>query len=215
MYFYPGGTWWDKQATRHRFWENFLCDLLHKKSLSGLPNLKSATLAQFAFVVLIAGCAILFSLAPEVIPTRRRFGRILGRFGVVSSVLLLSVPLFPSDKFPTAHSIAVVFGTLPALLAFAVLVGAILTEPVIPTFLRGISVLLLVLLVLCASIYTWEAFFHGPSLKLLAGLERVATLMALLWLMAIGRFVRLRLVQAVRLLSERAAAGKSSSPSGG
>ncbi|MGC4067857.1 MAG: hypothetical protein QM784_25035 [Polyangiaceae bacterium] len=102
------------------------------------------------------------------------------------------------------HSIATVFGTLPALVAFSALVGAILVEPQAPLVVRGTSVSLLVLLVLCAGLYTWDVYLDGPSLKILPGLERVATLLLIAWLMLVSRYVRMRLVAAVRLLNERA-----------
>ena len=206
MVFYPGGTWWDKTTRGHRFWENFLCDLLHSKSLSGMPNLMSARLAEVGMLALVIGIVSAFSLAPEVIPSRRRLGKWIGRFGAVGALLLSAAPLLPSDRHPVAHSLAVVLGTLPALLAFAGLVGAILVEPVTPVWLRGTSLLLLVLLVLCLAIYAWDVYFNGPSLKLLPGLERVATLVTLVWLLLLGRFVRYRLIQALQVLQARAKA---------
>jgi hypothetical protein len=206
MYFYPGGTWWDKTTKGHRFLENFLCDLLHRTSLSGQPNAIGSRFAELALFALIVATACMFSLVPEVIPSRRRFGRRLGWFGAISTLLLFSVPLLPSDRYPVAHSLATVFGTLPTLIAFAILVGAILVEPATNPLLRALSLSLLILCVLCAALYTWDVYFGGPSLKALAGLERIATITAVLWLMAIGRFVRLRLLEAVKLLKERAAA---------
>jgi hypothetical protein len=203
MVFYPGGTWWDKTTRGHRFWENFLCDLLHRVSLSGAPNLTSSRFAQLAMFVLVVGIVCAFSLAPEIVPSRKRLGRSLAYAGSFGALFLVAAPLFPSDRYPALHSMATVFGTLPAIVAFSGLVGAILIEPRAPLVVRGTSVTLLVLLVLCAGLYTWDVYLDGPSLKVLPGLERIATLLLLTWLMLVSRYIRMRLVAAVRLLNER------------
>lgn len=207
MYFYPGGTWWDKTTVGHRFWENFLCDLLHHVSLSGKPNLVASRLAVLAMVLLVCAIILAFSLSAEVVPSRKRLGARIGQLGGLGSILLFAPPLLPSDRYPALHGLAVVFGSLPVLVAFTALVGTLLVEPKAPAILRGLSVLLHVALVLSASLYTWDTYFDGPSLKLLPGLERVATILLLLWLMVIARFVRFRLIEALRMLSERAKTG--------
>jgi hypothetical protein len=212
MVFYPGGTWWDKTTQGHRFWENFLCDLLHRKSLSGASNLASARLAELAMFALVIGIICAFSLAPEIIPSRKNLGRRIAYVGSFGAVFLVAAPLLPSDRYPALHSIATVFGTLPSLAAFSGLVGAILVEPQAPLAVRGTSVSLLVLLVLCAALYTWDVYFGGPSMKILPGLERIATLLLIAWLMLVARYVRGRLVAAIRHLNERA---KSSATTGG
>lgn len=208
MFFYPGGTWWDSSAKGHRFWENFLCDLLHRKALNGTSNLVSARLSEIAMLVIVIGIACAFSLSPEVIPSRRALGKRLARVGLGASVLLVLAPLLPSDRFPTLHSMATVFATLPTLGVFAVLTGAILVEPKSPAPLRGASMLLLVLLALCLGLYTWDVYLGGPSLKVLPGLERVATLLLLAWLFLVSRVVRLRLVEALRVAYAKAQQAK-------
>jgi hypothetical protein len=193
MYFYPGGTWWDRATTGHRFWENYLCDLLHQRSLGGAPNLVSARLAEIAMLLMVVSIACALSLATEVIPSRPQLGRRLSQVGTLAALLLVLAPLVPSDRFARLHSVATVFGTLPTLGTFAVLTGALLLEPQSSTRLRGTSLLLLVLLVVCLGLYAWDVYLGGPSLKLLPGLERVATLVVVAWLFAVSRFVRGRL----------------------
>jgi hypothetical protein len=189
MAVYPGGTWWNKTTRGHRFWENFLCDLLHRHSLSGAPNFTAARLAEIGMLAMVISIVCAFSLAPELVVTHPRLGRFFGWFGVISTPLLAAAPLLPSDRYPTAHSVAVVFGTLPTLIAFTGLVATILIEPLAQVSLRALTALLLLLLVVCATLYTWNVYFGGPSLKALPAVERLATLVLLAWLALLDRFV--------------------------
>jgi hypothetical protein len=193
MLLYRGGTWWDPQRHGHSFWENFICDLLHRQTLGGHPNGVSARLALFGMLALVAAVVTGFSLAPEVIPSRRRLGRRIAWFGSLGSICLVLAPLLPSDAHSVLHSIAVVAGGLPALGAFAVLVGALLLEPVAPRALRAVALLLLVLLVVAMALYSWTTFLQGPSLRILPTIARLGNLALLAWLLMVARLVRHRL----------------------
>jgi hypothetical protein len=204
MLLYRGGTWWDPQRRGHSFWENFICDLLHQKTLGGYPNVVSARLALWGMLTLVVAVVASFSLAPEVIPSRRRLGRYVAWFGTLGSICLVLSPFFPSDAHARLHSITVVGGGLPALAAFAVLVGAILLEPVAPIALRAVALLLLVLLVVAMSLYGWTTFLHGPSLRVLPTIARLANLALLAWLLMLARLVRQRLFVAYLAKVKRA-----------
>lgn len=204
MLLYPGGTWWSPERIGHAFWENFLCDLLHQKSLGGQVNVRSARLTLAAMVLLVVGIVAAFSLSPEVIPSRKQLGRKLAWFGGVGAVLLVGAPLVPSDLHPLLHSSAVVFGGLPTLVSFAVLVGAILLEPATARPLRAVSLGLLVLTAIAMALYIWTAFLHGPSLRILPAIERIANILLLLWLTLVARFIRKRLIAAFIALANRA-----------
>lgn len=209
MSLYPGGTWWDAKRIGHSFWENFLCDLLHRQALGGQSNVRSANITVWAMLVLVLGLVTAFSLAPEVVPSRRRLGKTLAWSGGFGALLLVSAPLFPSDLHPRIHSAAVVFGGLPALVSFAAFVGAILIEPATTRLLRAVSLALLVLLALALALYTWTAFLNGPSLRILPGIERVANLTLLLWLALLSRLVRRRLIATYIVLAKRAAEART------
>ncbi len=206
MLMYRGGTWWEPQRRGHSFWENFLCDLLHHQTLGGEPNVVGSRLSLSGMLVLIVGLVVAFSLAPEVIPSRRSLGQLVARLGAFSSLCLVCSPLFPSDNYPLLHSVSVVMGGLPALISLAVFVGAILVEPVTSRLLRAVSLGLLVSVVVAMALYAWTAFLHGPSLRILPGIERVANLALLLWLLLLARLVRFRLFTAYIALTHRRSA---------
>lgn len=193
MAFYPGGTWWDPTYPGHHFWQNFLCDLLHHRSLGGHPNAMSARLAAIGMLVLGFGILSAFSLANEVIPSRRKLGRGIAWCGSLGTMMLCFAALLPSDVHPRLHSASVLIGSIPSLGAYAVLVGGMLLEPVVSRLLRALSLMLLVFSVTTLSLYAWNVLFHGPSLRILPTFERLANGLLLVWLMMAARLVRQRL----------------------
>lgn len=200
---YPGGTWWDPTYRGHHFWENFLCDLLHRRSLSGLPNLVGARVATTGLLLLGLGIVTAFSLANEAIPSRRQLGRWIAWCGSLGTVLLSSAILFPSDAHPKLHAASVIIGSVPTILAFAVLVGALLLEPIATRWLRAASLALLVLSAVSLSLYVWNVLFHGPALRISPAIERVATMVLLAWLLMLSNLVRQRLIATYLALSKR------------
>jgi hypothetical protein len=208
MLLYRGGTWWDLERRGHSFWDNFLCDLLRRQTLGGQPNLAGSRLAMTGMIVLVVGIVTAFSLTPELIPSRRGLGKRLAWIGSAASGCLVLSAVLPSDAYPRCHSLAVVLGGVPVLLSFAVFVGALLLEPRSSLPFRALSLILLVLAAITMALYCWTAFFHGPSLRLLPGLERVSNLSLLAWLILLARGVRQRLFEAYRLMTERS--GKTS-----
>lgn len=196
MALYRGGTWWDRSHRGYSLLENFLCDLLHRRTLGGDPNLVSSRLALPGMLALAIGIITAFSLAPELVPARRRLGRLIAWFGAISTGLVAIAPAFPSDAYPRLHGMAVVGGSIPTVLAFATLVGAVLLEPAVTHLFRAISLFLLVLVVAQLALYVWDTFLGGPSLRMLPGLEHVATVVLIVWLLMTARFIRYRLITA-------------------
>jgi len=205
MMAYQGGTWWDATRQGHAFWENNLCDLLRVRTLGGHPNIVGARLATGGMLILVIGLVAAFSLAAEVIPSRRRLGRSIAWCGSLGSLVLTSSALLPSDKCPACHSVAVVFGSLPALIALAVFVGAILLEPITTRAFRALCLALLISVVLALSLNAWNAFLHGPSLRVLPGIARLANIMLLGWLLWIAQLTRRRLFDTYLALEKRRA----------
>lgn len=205
---YPGGTWWDPKHHGHHFWENFLCDLLHRRSLSGLPNLVGARVAMAGLLILGLGIITAFSLTKEAIPSRRQLGRWIGWCGSLGMLLLSSAILFPSDAHPKLHAAGVIIGSVPTILAFAALVGALLLEPLATRWLRAASLALLVLCATSLALYVWNVLFHGPSLRIAPAIERVATIVLLVWLLMLSNMVRQRLISTYLTLSKQVAPPK-------
>ncbi|MGE5788599.1 MAG: hypothetical protein ACM3ZE_28670, partial [Myxococcales bacterium] len=193
---YRGGTWWDRSHRGYSFLENFLCDLLHHRTLGGHPNLVNARLALMGMLTLAIGIITAFSLAPELIPARRQLGRSIAWFGGISTGVMAAAPVLRSDAYPRLHSIAVVGGSVPTLFAFAILVGALLLEPAVTRAFRAVSLSLLVLAVAQLALYAWDVFFGGPSLRLLPGLEHVASALLIVWLLIVVLLILYRLITA-------------------
>jgi len=203
MVLYPGGTRWDSSTKGHRFWENSLWDLLGRRSLSGAPNLMTSRLAEVGLLALLLALIWAFTLAPEIIPTRKRLGKQLLWLGVGAALSVCAARLLISNTIIARHPAAILITCLPLVVALTGMVGAILAEPKAPPALRGVSILLLILVALSFSLHTWDVGFNGPSLRIQPGLERVANLALIGWLMLIAKFVRFRLVEAFRFLSAR------------
>jgi hypothetical protein len=155
--------------------------------------------------MLILGLGVIasFSLAKEVIPSRRQLGRQISWYGGFGTLILCLAALLPSNTHPRLHSASVLIGSIPTLSAYAVLVGAMLLEPVVPRSLRALSLGLLVLMVSSLSLYAWNVLFHGPSLRVLPGLERLTNALLLIWLLMVARLVRQRLFAAYLALSNK------------
>ena len=116
MWRYPGGTWWDRRTRGYSLWQNFLCDLFHRRALNGRDNATSATLATAgALSMLVAMCAF-FVLVARTAPSSRA-ARVARTVGVASCALGVAIPLTPSDRHRAAH-LAVMLGiSVPALVS--------------------------------------------------------------------------------------------------
>jgi hypothetical protein len=138
---YPGGTWCEPAGGADRLWENFLCDLLHVRSLSGAEN-PGAGFARLGMLALVAGFLPFWLALPELFRARPRTGLWLRSVGVLSVVSLVLVPLTPSDRFGAMHGIAVMGAGVPGFAAAALAVSAQLgTRPLRALGLLGASAL--------------------------------------------------------------------------
>jgi hypothetical protein len=190
MLAYPGGTWWEPARRSHSFWDNFFCDLLHNPSLNHQSNTIGSRLAAGAMLVFIAGLSVFWSMTDVWLCCRRRLARLVARLGVLGTPLLAAVPLLPSHQFPKLHTVAVVVGSLPALLALILFAVGYLSEPHSHAFLRYLTAGFALLFVLCLGLYTQNAVCGGPSLRIVPTLERLTSIGALLWMFALLRQIR-------------------------
>jgi hypothetical protein len=182
---YPGGTWWDPNRQGHSFWQNFLCDLLHNPSLNHQNNSMGAQLASAGLQVFVAGLTVFWSMADCWIAPFRRLKMAVKALGVGGTPLVAAVPLLPSHRFPKLHTAAVVIGGLPAVLTLVLLTLGILGSLRLSRYLRYVTVLLTLLSMLCLGLYTQNAVFGGPSLRIVPALERLASIGIVLWMIAL------------------------------
>jgi hypothetical protein len=192
MMLYPGGTWYDRTHQGHAFFENFLCDLLHVRAISGADNTVGAILATIGMVSLVPGLVCFVLLVPEVVPIGARLWRALRAVGVLACSLLVAIPLLPSDRYGILHGVAVLGAGIPATIALSTMVVKIAQIAARSWPWRLLSVALVMTMFASLGLYLRDAVLHAPSTHALPVLARFATLLLLVWLLAFARLVRKR-----------------------
>ena len=188
---YPGGTHWNADSVGYDFWANFWCDALRNPALNGVSNVRGARMASIAMWVLSAGlipfwglCANL-AIPREVAATSFARGAIQW-LGVLAMLGMMAITLLPSNLYPQVHGIAVTgagpLGLLAALLA--VIHG--LSSPRLPrsTSLLGAVAIAGALTNLVQ--YGREFWLRAPSSPYLPGIQKLATLAFLAWVVAVA-----------------------------
>jgi hypothetical protein len=173
MFFYPGGTYTDHNATGYSFWSNFFSDLGRIETFLGVSNTVSRSLfttaLSFAGLVLILAFAALPQLFTRVKAARRL--AVLGSiFGIISAISYLGIASVPSDFHLLTHKLFVYIGFTSFLLVVALYSAAIFRSKYYPrayafTYL-GFAVILALYLVL---------LFAGPKAETALGDKIQAT----------------------------------------
>jgi hypothetical protein len=179
---YPGGTWCDPAAVGHRFWQNFLCDLLHVRSLSGAAN-PGAGLARLAMLALIAGFLPFWLVLPALFPLRRRTALWLRRIGAISVCAMALVPLTPSDRFGSVHGLVVMSAGAPGFAAAALAVWAELATPS-RRWLGALGAAMLGFSFADMAIYAHHYFGRVDCSPVLPLVQRIALVLVLAWMAA-------------------------------
>jgi hypothetical protein len=193
MSLYPGGTWYDASTRGHVFFENFLCDLLHARSLSGGDNVLGARLATLGMVALIPGLVSFVLLVPSLVSIEPRMWRALRVVAILACSLLVSVPLLPSDRYGFLHAAAVLGAGLPATFALSVMVLKIAMVEARSWSWRVLSFSLVVTMLASLGLYMFQALQDVRMTHALPILARCATVLLLVWLFSFGRLMRTRL----------------------
>lgn len=185
MFTYPGGTWRNPRAMGHSFWQNFLCDLLHDPALNHRNNAVGATFTKIGMLLIVIGLSSFWWLVADRLCCHRKLRALVRRLGTFGSPLVATVPLFPSDHFPSLHTAAVTLGGLPAMITLLLFNVALFVEPHGPKWVRILTTALTVLSVVCMGLYVRESVLHRASLIVLPVLERLATLTVVFWMLAL------------------------------
>ncbi len=186
MLAYPGGTWWAPTRQGHAFLENFLCDLLHDPALNRKTNGFGASMAKVAMLALIVGIGVFWSMSARWLRSQR-IARLVSKLGVFGTLPLAMVPITPSNRYPTLHTVAVLLGGLPALTAFVLFSAAFLREQRGPVTQRLFTAALCLLTITCLCLYAQGALGYSASPRSLPALERGAVLLLLVWLLGMLR----------------------------
>lgn len=186
MWLYPGGTWFDARAVGHTFWENFLCDLFHRRALNGVDNSRSALLATVGTLLMFAALAAFFTLVSLFDPRPRRSAKVTKVAGWLACAAGVAVPLTPSDRSRVGHLSAVLIACAPAIVATGAAVWLSVRAPV----RRSITVLSLMTLGFGTIDAILYAIAFGVDARLdrlyltLPVFQRLATLSLLGWVLA-------------------------------
>jgi len=185
---YPGGTMMDPRARGFDIARNFMCELVNPVAVNGEPNPVGSVAATVGMVVLILGVGVFWFLVPALFPERHGLGLLVRVLGGVGFASLLVIPVTTWLQLATLHYLAIFGALVPSVLAaliaswglavgkgtrrLAVLGGVVLVTAVVDGILYGIHVVQ-----------------GGTPPVLLPALQRVATVLLLLWLLAVARVV--------------------------
>jgi hypothetical protein len=183
---YPGGTTWDNTTRGSDFWLNYLSDLQRSVALNGEPNATGAALAQAAMLLLAVGLAPFWWLAARRFPERPRLGRAVRTSGLAGVVGSIAVGLMPSDRFGDGHSLAVVLGGVPGLVAAGLAVGGLASRGRTARVAAVIGAVTVLVSSADFLLYVERLGQAGLDLPVIAILERVSVIFVLLWMCTIA-----------------------------
>lgn len=107
MFYYSGGTSWNKLAEGYTFWHNVMSDLGRTVSYSGLSNTVSSTIFNSSlFIFGISIIIIYLSLSKTFLPYKRIINYIK-IIGIISGLGMVGVALTPDDILSDEHMLAV------------------------------------------------------------------------------------------------------------
>jgi hypothetical protein len=185
MTFYPGGTVWDRASRGSDFWLNYLSDLQRSVALNGEPNAAGSRFAQAAMLVFAAGLAAAWWLAARLSSDRPRLRRAMLYSGVVGIAGAFSAALLPSDRFANGHELAVIVGGASGLVATGLAVAGIADRR--SWLVTAIGSATVLVSAVDFFLYVQHLGRPEPPVPVGASLERVSTILLLLWLCAVAQ----------------------------
>ena len=113
MFFYGGGTSWNKSAEGYTFWHNVLSDLGRTVSYSGLPNNVSSPMFNLALSFFgICIIVIYLSMGKDFLrPYWLMLVILIG--GIISGTGVVIIGFAPDDVLPDYHMLGVWMWALP------------------------------------------------------------------------------------------------------
>ncbi len=113
MFFYGGGTSWNKSAEGYTFWHNVLSDLGRTVSYSGLPNNVSSPMFNLALSFFgICIIVIYLSMGKDFLrPYWLMLAILIG--GIISGTGVVIIGFAPDDVLPDYHMLGVWMWALP------------------------------------------------------------------------------------------------------
>lgn len=178
---YPGGSYVDARAPGYDFWHNFWCDVTRERALNGTPNPLGAILSRAGLGAMAAALGPFWWVSRERFG-RRALGRAVGLMGGLSALGLSLVAILPSDRFPAAHPVLTLSAGGLGFLAATILVGRALG--VRSRVEAGLGIATLLAASLNIVLYVQAAFLEAPLDPRLPGIQKIATLLLLAWMVS-------------------------------
>jgi hypothetical protein len=186
MALYPGGTWWDANASGHRFWENFLCDLERRVALNGQPNPLGGRLAVAALLVLDGALGAFWLRVADILRTRPGLARAVRISGLASVFGTVGVILMSSERFGVLHGLAVNLAGFPGLAAAALaVVGLARSEPR-PRIAAAAGAAVFVFALIDLVSYSWSLLSRTDGTPMVAAAEKLALGALLSWMVVVA-----------------------------
>jgi len=186
---YPGGTHFDASHSGYDFWYNFWCDALRDPALNGMSNTRGARMASIAMWVLSSGLLPFWGIAATLaVPSARSSGArtAIRWLGMGAMLGLMAVTLLPSSRYPFLHGFLVTTTGPMGLLAAGLAVMKGWSSPVVP---KGASLLGAVALITALwnlTQYGRQFWFAAEASPLLPGVQKIATLFFLAWVVSLS-----------------------------
>jgi hypothetical protein len=191
---YPGGTFFDANRVGYDFWDNFWCDALRNPALNGLGNARGARMASIALWVLSAGLLPFWGMAAELCLPTSQFpnsgARALIRWlGMGAMLGMMGVTLVPSNHFPFLHGFLVTVVGPMGILATWIAVAKGRASPRVPALASLLGTLALLMALVNLTQYARQFWLEAEPSPLLPGIQKLATLFFLSWVLALSAIV--------------------------
>ena len=107
MFFYSGGTSWNKLAEGYTFWHNVMSDLGRTVSYSGLSNTISSKIFNSSLMIFGISIIIIYLNMSKSFLLSKNFVSIIKIIGIISGLGMIGVSLTPDDILSDEHMLAV------------------------------------------------------------------------------------------------------------
>jgi hypothetical protein len=138
---------------------------------------------------LVVGMLPLWLVLPTLMPDRPALGRALRRVGTLGVSVLLFVPLATSERCGAYHSLAVELAGIPNFAALLMAVVGLLRTRYRALPLAGVGVALAAVALVDFAWYSVSAWRGELGSPFVPGLQKVAAILLLGWMVAVGAAV--------------------------
>lgn len=182
---YPGGNWVHGTQAGFHPAHNFLCDLLRDPAIDGTANPVAARAARAAMLILLAGLAGFWVLAPRLLaPSATRYATTVRGLGLVSTVGLVGVPLTAAAETSWLHGPVIVVAGVPGLAAAIGLVVGTISHLSVPRWFTWLGMAAIGVSLADFLLYVDHLLRTTPVGPLLPTLQGLAVGLILAWMVS-------------------------------